>query len=352
MTRRELLALLAMLGLAPHQRAGALIQSTCLKGRRIRWLVGWSAGGGYDTYARLAEPVLERAMDVEVVIDNQPGAGGRVAAVTLARARPDGRTIGILDGPGLLWAAASGERGSPDLENDFTLLARIARPGAVLMASMRSGIRTVADLAAAARQRRLVFGSTAPGSQSFVNAAVMTAALGIEPSFVVGYPGSREVLLGLVRGDFDLTSITAETAVDQIRAGDATPIVTVVPGANGIAGLEGVPSLDGAEGLLRRQPDLFPEPGRAATLTDAISRYLGAGRLVAAPAKLPDEIRRCFEEGFRSALGASAFQASARRSGRSLSVAFGGEMHRDVGAGRLAATTLVPVVADARRRIR
>lgn len=352
MRRRELLALLVAGGLIPRAGAGASWPAACPQWRRIRWLVGWTPGGGYDAYARLVEPLLERALDTEVVIDNEPGAAGRVAAVVLTRARPDGSTIGILDGPGLIWGKASGERGTPDLETAFTLLARIARPPSVLAASTRSGIRTLADVLALSKRRRLVMGSTAPGSQNFVNAAVMASALGVEPDFVVGYPGSREVLLGLVRGDFDLTSLTAETAIDQVRSGDAIPIVTVFPEATDEAAFRAVPSLVGPDGLLARQPGYFPDPARAATLVNSLSHYLGAGRLIAAPAGLPDEPRRCLEAGLRSVLTGGPFQASAERAGRSLSVAFGEELHRDVRDARQGVASLVPVVNEARRRIR
>jgi tripartite-type tricarboxylate transporter receptor subunit TctC len=352
MNRRELLALVSASGIAPFMRAAGSMQSSCLRGRRIRWLVGWTPGGGYDAYARLVEPLLERALGAEVVIDNQPGAAGRLAAVALSRARPDGRTIGILDGPGLLWGVASGDRGSPDLENDFSLLARIARPPSVLLASARSGIRSVGDLVAAAARRRLVFGSTAPGSQNFVNASVMGAVFGIERNFVVGYPGSREVLMGLVRGDFDLTSLTADTAIDQIKSGDAIPLVTVVPYATGSPGFDGVPSLEGPQGLIHLKPELFADPGRAALLVNALSGYLGAGRLIAAPAKLPDESRLCLEDALRSVLGGRELQLSARRAGRALSPAFGDELRRDVREARRHIGSIVPVVDEARRRVR
>jgi tripartite-type tricarboxylate transporter receptor subunit TctC len=191
-----------------------------MRGRGIRWLVGWSPGGGYDAYVRLAEPLLERAWDAEIVIDNQPGAGGRSAAVALSRARPDGRTLGIVDAPGLLWWAGTGDRTAPSLDRDFTLLARIARPQQLIGVGARSGIRSLEDVVALSRRRPVIVGVTAPGSQNFVTAAVMMAILGIEARFVAGYAGSREVLLGMMRGDFDLFSMSIETAADQVASGD------------------------------------------------------------------------------------------------------------------------------------
>ena len=361
MKRRELLTVLSCSGLASLAGGlGAFVpaapdespQSGCLRRRRVRWLVGWTPGGGYDAYVRLAEPPLERAWGAEIVIENQPGAGGRLAALALARARPDGRTLGILDGPGLLWWAGEGDRTAPVLDRSFTLLARLARPQQVIAAGRRSGIRSLDDVVALARRRPVVVGVTAPGSQNFLTSAVIMAVLAIEARFVAGYPGSREVLLGAMRGDFDLLSVAIETAVDQIASGDVIPLATVIPHGVATAEFSDVAALSGPGGILERRPDLVPDPERARDLATSIHQYLSAGRLVAAPAGLPDEIRRCLESGLRAVLTGGELRAASERAGRSLSIAFGEELHRDISAARAAAARLKPVSDDAQRRVR
>jgi tripartite-type tricarboxylate transporter receptor subunit TctC len=353
MTRRELLVLLSSLGipsfLLPPDESP---QSGCMRGRGIRWLVGWSPGGGYDAYVRLAEPLLERAWDAEIVIDNQPGAGGRSAAVVLSRARPDGRTLGIVDAPGLLWWAGTGDRTAPSLARDFTLLARIARPQQLIAAGARSGIRSLEDVVALARRRPVIFGVTAPGSQNFVTSAVTMAILGIDARFVAGYAGSREVLLGAIRGDFDLLSLSAETAIDQIGSGDVIPLAMVIPDGGATPGLPDIPALSGPGGIVQQRPDLTPNRERALALAETINQYLSAGRLIAAPAGLPDEMRRCLESGLQRVLPGRELLAAATRAGRTLSIAFGDELRRDVDSARAAVTLLQPVSADAQRRVR
>src|SRR5215207_4803632 len=64
--------------------------------RPIRMLVGYPPGGPADVTARLVAPALAEALGQQIVVDNRSGAGGTVAAVTLARAEPDGYTIGIM----------------------------------------------------------------------------------------------------------------------------------------------------------------------------------------------------------------------------------------------------------------
>jgi tripartite-type tricarboxylate transporter receptor subunit TctC len=355
--RRAFLAVAGACGLStwlPARGAPAPLppQARCLRGR-VRWLVGWSPGGGYDAYARLTEPVLERALGVEVMVDNVPGAAGRVAAATLARARPDGRTLGILDGPGTLWSALANERGAPDLVRDFTLLARLVRAQQVLVVSGRSGLRAMDDLVALSRKRRVVCGATAPGSQNFVTASTIIELLRLDADFVAGYPGSREELLALLRGDFDFLSVALDTAMDQIRAGDIVPLATVMADGVGASRLTSVPHLTGEDGLLQQRPDLFPgEPSRSRALAEAIRTYLGVGRLIAAPAGLPDEIRRCLESALRAALTAPAFEAAAARAGRAIDVAFGDDVRSGLPAARAAAGLLLPLTAAAARRLR
>ena len=64
--------------------------------RPIRMLVGYPPGGPADVTARLVAPYLTEALGQQIVIDNRSGAGGTVAAATLATAPPDGYTIGIV----------------------------------------------------------------------------------------------------------------------------------------------------------------------------------------------------------------------------------------------------------------
>ncbi|MGH7695290.1 MAG: tripartite tricarboxylate transporter substrate binding protein, partial [Gemmatimonadaceae bacterium] len=73
MKRRDWLAGVAATLTAPAARAfaaSATSTAPCLMRGRVRWLVGWSAGGGYDTYSRLLAPYLEDVLGVEIVIDN------------------------------------------------------------------------------------------------------------------------------------------------------------------------------------------------------------------------------------------------------------------------------------------
>ncbi|GAB6998623.1 hypothetical protein JQ593_03555 [Bradyrhizobium viridifuturi] len=56
----------------------------------ITWLIPFPAGGPTDVLARAVAPKLSEALDVTVIVENPPGAGGGTAMVSLAKAKPDG----------------------------------------------------------------------------------------------------------------------------------------------------------------------------------------------------------------------------------------------------------------------
>mgnify|MGYP003336239766 FL=1 len=80
-------------------------------GKTVRFVVGSSAGGGYDTYARLIQPYLAKTLGANVVVENVPGAGGLTALDRVNRAEPDGLTIMIVHGVAASFAQLFGAAG-------------------------------------------------------------------------------------------------------------------------------------------------------------------------------------------------------------------------------------------------
>src|SRR5205823_3461907 len=109
MKRVLVLACLALLAWA----ASAGAQSRFFEGKTIRVVVGFSAGGGYDTYSRVIARHLGRHIPGKptVIVENMPGAGSLIAANHLYKvARPDGLTVGNFAG-GLVLAQVLGQQG-------------------------------------------------------------------------------------------------------------------------------------------------------------------------------------------------------------------------------------------------
>lgn len=360
LTRREALAGMLLGWLLTGARgadavSGYARRPACdrLRGKTVRWLVGYSPGGGYDAYSRLLEPVLERELEARIVVHNLPGAAGLVAARTLASSAPDGRTLGILDGPGLLLANRRGLAGAPDLETDLMPLARIARLHPMLVTSGDGGIKTIDGLIERARSGPLVAGITGTFSQNFVNCAVSAYLFGLEIRFVAGFPGSTEVMLALARGDVDYATADADSVREEVASGRLAPILHLsrLPPPSG-SRLDGVPHLAGDAGVATRRPEIFALGGpHLREVAEGLVAFTSLGRLLVGPRGLDPGLAPCIKQALGRALDHPEFRASAARARRSLDTASAPEVEREVAQASAAVAALLPIVEDAARRI-
>jgi tripartite-type tricarboxylate transporter receptor subunit TctC len=309
-------------------------------------------------YSRLIEPFLERVLNAEIFVDNVPGASGIVGARILAAARPDGRTLGFIDGSGLLMANRRSIAHAPGLGEDLIPLARVARTHPILVSGAGRGLRTMDDILARARVNPIVFGVTGPTSQNFTNCSVTANLFGFDAEFITGYPGSREITFAIQRGDLDLATSDASSLLTSIQAGRLTPVLQMArePSVLGRA-LEGVPHLGGVDGLASRRPELFASSGAGGAVAararaEALVTFTSLGRLVVAPASIPEGLRRCLESAVGAALDDPDFRAAAASSNRPLTVAAAGEVRRDLDASSSALDDLLPIIERAARRAR
>lgn len=361
LSRRELIKGLARAGGALLLNSwgcsrGALREATCFQtaGRKVRWIVPFPPGGGYDVYSRLLEPFYQEKIGAEIAVENIPGAGGRVAANTLKSSDPDGLTLGILNAPGLLVASLTGESSAPNPAKDFTILGRVVRNQVVLVTGYSSPFRTIEDVLAEAGRRHILFGISEIGSTNFVNMAVTASLLGIDARFIAGFAGSRETSLAAMRGEVDLSAFTFESILDRVEAQDLRPILqisakTISPHAS----LEGVPLLCGEAGLVGGRA---AQLGRDARQTEADAQALvnlsQTGLLVAAPPRMDEGLFQCLEQRLHETLTSPAFQAAAARANRSLDVGRAAEAQAYIESAAEQTVRFMPAVREAINKIR
>ncbi|WP_048439079.1 tripartite tricarboxylate transporter substrate binding protein [Caenimonas sp. SL110] len=217
MKRRPLLAA----GLA----AAATLASpfAVAQARPIRLVVPYAPGGPIDVTARL---LAERVKDSlgPVIIDNKPGGGGNIGADIVAKAPPDGLTIGI--------AAVATHAINPwlfakmpyDAAKDFAPITQMVRvPNVLVMnaeTAARLKINTLADLVAYAKRNpaKLNYGSGGNGSAGHLAGEMFKQGAGI---FVVHIPynGGNPAQLALLSGQVDFNIDNLATAAPNIRAG-------------------------------------------------------------------------------------------------------------------------------------
>ena len=172
--------------------------------KNFSWYVGYSPGGGFDTYSRALAKYMQKYLPakVNIVILNRPGAASQEAAATVYNAKPDGYTLGIWPMPGLYVPQIFF---SPKYDvKKVTWYGTVLVEPMVLAVSPKSPYRTVKDLQQAQNVRVALTGFSGPE----VVVPITMETLGIKAQFITGHKGSGEAMLAAVRGDADAVIYT------------------------------------------------------------------------------------------------------------------------------------------------
>ncbi len=192
------LALLA----SPASRHSFAAEDEFFKGKTVTLVVGYSAGGGYDQYARALARHLGKAIpgNPSVLVQNMPGAASLTAVRYLGASAPkDGTVITTFD-PGLITESFA----SPDLIkvsfSDFQWIGTMLRDIRICYAWGATGIKTWSDMM---HRKEFLIGTTAKGSNAYVNGAILRKIFNAPVRQIAGYPGSNEQRLALERGELE-----------------------------------------------------------------------------------------------------------------------------------------------------
>jgi len=214
MNRRTLLAAAALPITAP-----ALAQAPW-PDRPIRVVVPFAAGGPSDIVVRLIAPRLTATLGQPVVVDNRAGAGGVTGVDAVAKAAPDGYTIGIGSAGGLAISPRL-DRGTPyDSLRDLAPLTLAVLVPEPLVVPAALPFRTVAELIAAARAQpgRLNYGSAGSGSMPHLAGELFRMAAGIEITHV-SYRGGAPLALAILQNEVQMGFADLPILLPHIRAG-------------------------------------------------------------------------------------------------------------------------------------
>jgi tripartite-type tricarboxylate transporter receptor subunit TctC len=199
---RKMLAVLIVIGFSLAVPIGAAFaQETFFQGKTIRIVVGFAAGGGYDTYARLIARHLSKHLpgNPTITVDNMAGAGSLISANHVYKiAKPDGLTIGHFIG-GLFLQQLLGKPGVEFDARKFEYLGVPAQDDFVLAVSKASGIATAEQLMAAKTPIKL--GGVASGSGTDDLPNLLKATIGLPIQLVTGYQGTAPIRLAFAGGE-------------------------------------------------------------------------------------------------------------------------------------------------------
>ena len=203
---RLMTALLLFFGLTGTVQA----QSDFYKGKQIRILVGFTAGGIIDLWARLYTQHLGKYIpgNPDLIVQNVPGGGSMIAANQLYNvAKPDGLTLAMISS-GLYFDQLLGAK---EVKFDWSRYGWIGSPVRnfeVLTMRADTPYKTVEDIQKAPQPPRC--GTTGTGATGHYFPKFIEEALGAKIQIVLGYPGNRDVEVAIERGEVQCYAITKE----------------------------------------------------------------------------------------------------------------------------------------------
>jgi tripartite-type tricarboxylate transporter receptor subunit TctC len=188
----------------------------------IRIVVGFTPGGGPDITARYIAHQLGEAWKQQVIVDNRPGAGGTIAANTVARAAPDGATLLSVSSAHAV-AAAIYSKLPYDTLKDFAGITETASSSYVLVVAPSLGIRSLGELLAAARAKpgQLNFSSAGVGSGTHFAGEILKAMAGIDVVHIP-FKGIPESLTETMTARVQFFMAPIANAVNLVRQGKLT----------------------------------------------------------------------------------------------------------------------------------
>lgn len=184
----------------------------------IRLIVSFPAGGSSDAMARIVQPGLEKELGQPVVVENRPGAGGMIAIDLIAKAAPDGYTIG-LGGAGALGTNLGLQTMPYDPRKDVTPVTGIASSPFILAASSALRGKSLREIIAMAKEsgQTLAIGHGGNGTLMHLTAEMLNQMAGTKIA-LIPYKGIAPVVNDLLGGHVALGIVDPPSAITAIES--------------------------------------------------------------------------------------------------------------------------------------
>lgn len=297
-------------------------QGNFYEGKSIRFIVGFSAGGGYDLYTRTIARHLGKHIpgNPGVIVENMTGAGSMIAANYIYRsAKPDGLTVGHFIG-GLFLQQVLGKPGLQFDAAKFEFIGVPAQDEFIIGLAKSTGITDV-DKWLASKQI-VKFGGSASGSGTDDIPNILKAMIGLPLQLVAGYKGTADIRLAFNSGEISGVSnswqSTKSTWSKELDAGELIPVMQ--------ATLRPYPEL----GKLPMALD-FAKTAEAKKLIQTVIRVHGPSvRPYVLPPKTPRDRVQILRKAFMDTMKDPEFLAEAKKANLDVNPEDGAVLERNV----------------------
>lgn len=258
-------------------------------------IVAYKAGSGTDTGARLLASQAEKNIGKTLVINNLPGADGKIGWTQLINAKPDGQTIGFINLPTFTTLAT--QEDSPFKVSDVTPIVNHLSETGVVAVKADSPWKSLKDLVDAAKQKPSYRASTNGVEASNHTAAQLLAKSGGFDYKAIPYGGTADQLLALRQGEVDFTCAKVADVMPLIK-GDK-PELRVL----GVFAEERLPELPDVPTL--KENGLY-------------DKWYGSARGIVAPKGTPPEVIDFYVDAFRKTMQDPANIEAHKKAGQTI----------------------------------
>ena len=227
MISRRVLGILAGVAMFGGLAAPATAQDEAafFKGKTIRLTVGFGPGGGYDAYARIIAPYLSQRLQANVVVENQPGAGGLTALNNLSVAEPDGTRMMLVNGTS---AGLAQVLESSGVRFDLQAMGHLGTVSAspwIWLVHKDYPLKTPADFQKSGKE--IAWAASGPIDGLSDGALVTCEVLKIKCKVVMGYKGSNDAGLAVTRREMDAIYVSDTSANNYVRSNDMAAVANM-----------------------------------------------------------------------------------------------------------------------------
>lgn len=210
--------------------------------RPIRLIVPFQPGSSSDVIARIVSQRLAERLGQQIVVDNRVGASATLGSEAVARAEPDGYTMGLANTTTHASAPAMQAKPPYDPVKDFTPVVMIGSSPFVILATPKLPVKSIPELLALAKARpgTLNYASAGPGSMAHLVGALLEK-MGNVRMVHVPYRGTAQSVIDLMEGRIELLMGTIAPSLAHIRGGKMRALATT--GATRNAQLPDVPTV-------------------------------------------------------------------------------------------------------------
>ncbi|MEO7400264.1 MAG: tripartite tricarboxylate transporter substrate binding protein [Polaromonas sp.] len=205
--------------------AAPMIRAQTLPSVPVRIIVGAAPGGGTDLLARLIGQKLALMWNVQILIENKPGATSMIAADYVAKQPGDGATLLMAHINSHAIAPALFPKMTYDVHRDFAPIALVGVTPNLLICNEHQAARTVQGLVELCRQKpnTVSFGSSGTGSAQHLALEMFKLAAKVQ-AIHIPYKGSAPMLTDLIGGQINYSFDTMTAATPHVKSGKAIAI--------------------------------------------------------------------------------------------------------------------------------